>query len=313
MYKKTGQFNPEKKTLKLFLDEYSINDFTFDRAASGIENATLIINLKNKKYALRVYRQSHKSDEDIYMELEFMSLLRRQGLPIPEIFKNKSGSVLTKLQIEGSEWQAILMEYIDGHHADNYTTALIRKLAINQALMHINGIKFAEKNCIGPKLSKLVESEFTHLITKEQLQNPEINSLIQRAKEFEVVLSEDTPYGITHLDYDVENVLVDESEQNIKGILDFDDIKCAPVVVCLAYSLWSVLITTNSFDAVKEYITYYERERKINNKERALIKPVLLFRHYALAALTLLRGELDDEELRTYLRLEKEILEYNFE
>jgi len=303
-YKKTGQFIAKYETVALFLKQYSITNFTYSKAKTGIENTTLIINTHTKKYVLRIYRYEHKSDNDILLELGFMHELELKSLPVPKVYTNIAGELITHESVNGLVWQAILMEYCEGHHADTYTNGLINDFATRQANMHITGIDYASNNSTQQKITELVETEFTHLIPQKSLVVKSKKALIERAGSFKVSLSPDLPYGYSHFDFDVENVLVDDSD-HIKAILDFDDMSYGPLVMCLAYTLWQVLISTDSPEMVEDYIKSYEKIRPLDANEREAIAPIMLFRHYVLASLMQLHNQLVDEELELYLRIEK--------
>lgn len=55
-----GQFPVSHKSLAGILSQYGIEDFAYSVATSGIENTTCIIEVSNKQYALRIYRQAKK-------------------------------------------------------------------------------------------------------------------------------------------------------------------------------------------------------------------------------------------------------------
>ncbi|MEI7522669.1 MAG: phosphotransferase [Candidatus Saccharibacteria bacterium] len=303
-YKKTGQFIAQYETIALFLKQYSITNFTYSKAKKGIENTTLIINTNTKKYVLRIYRYAHKNDDEILLELGFMHELKLRSLPVPTIYSNIAGKLLTHESINGLDWQAILMEFCEGYHADTYTNGLIVDFATRQANMHIAGIDFASNNTTQQKITELVETEFIHLIPQKSLNEKGTKALIERAESFKVSMSLDLPYGYSHFDFDIENVLVDNSD-HIKAILDFDDIRYGPLVMCLAYTLWQVLFSTDSPKMVQDYLKSYEKIRPLDANELMAIAPIMLFRHYVLASLTQIRNELIGEKLERYLKIEK--------
>ncbi len=302
-YKKTGQFLAEHMTVADFLKQYAITDFTFLKAPTGIENTTLIITTKINKYILRIYRYGHKKEDEILLELGFMHKLRSAKLPVPEVILNTSNKLITTRTENGLVWHAILMEFISGHHADNYSPGIIKEFAMNQAKMHLIGIEAASELFPPSKISQLKETEFIHLLPSSSMTNQKIRKLIERARDYRLEFSDKLSFGYSHFDYDIENTLVDD-DNHLKAILDFDDLQYAPVVMCLAYTLWHVLIVTDSPESVRRYINAYESIRSLSNEEKKIIPSIMLFRHYVLASLTLLRGELD-AQLDYYLRLEK--------
>ena len=81
-------FVPSKKNVRGILARYNVPLTRFKHATSGIENLTLMVWSERKKYVLRVYPQKKKSDADILLELDFMSYLRNNGLPLPAIISS---------------------------------------------------------------------------------------------------------------------------------------------------------------------------------------------------------------------------------
>ena len=68
--------------------------------------------------------------------------------------------------------------------------------------------------------------------------------------------------------------------------------------------LGAVLITSDDPETIEEYLKVYQEIRPLSDQELASIAPIMLFRHYVLASLELLRGDLDEENLALYLKYE---------
>lgn len=304
-FTKTTQQSISKEYVATFLSQYNLidQDFNFKPATSGIENTTIIISVASgKNYVLRVYRPDKKTRSDIALEIDFMRQLQDAGLAVPEIYPNKSDDYITSLTYQDTEQHAILMKYVAGHHAESYSHHLISQLAVAQAKIHQIGIHLAGNERLKPTEQTLRETEFTRLATPEMLVDKSIADLIDRAAKYTVTLSSDLSYGYSHFDYDVENVLIDTNE-NIQAILDFDDMHYAPVVKCLAFTLWHILIVHQSPELLAHYIQSYETIRPLKDLEKSYILQIMLSRHYAIGALSLLRGELQND-IDMYLYIE---------
>lgn len=307
-FKKAGQFPTDNEAIKAALKNYAISTFHFDIAESGIENATFIIYSGDGKYVLRVYRYDKKRSA---IEIKFMSYLKLNGIPVPEVFPNYKGNQISNILYENMEWQYILMEFLPGHHAKDYSENLINELATYQAKIHLCGERFAKENPGAKKLKQLRETEFIHLINQEQLKDKEIANLISRGKDYIYNFPAGLPEGYSHFDYDAENILSDDSGK-IAGIIDFDDMQYAPLVMCLAYTMWSVLIVSDDHRAIAKYLHSYNSVRPLSEKEKAAIQPIMLFRHYVIAALKTLSGKMDEGRLAYYLKYERFIKELCF-
>jgi len=304
-YKKTGQFTATKQTLQKIVSLYGYSEFSFTVPDSGIENSTFIIK-STVTFVLRIYRLAKKNDSDILREIDFMQTLRCNDILVPRILRNTSQEHLTKVIIDGKEWSAIAMEYVSGHHPSEYKLRVIDQLASSQAAMHQLGIKYASEVGGKPQL-KLQPGEFTDHIDDSTLKNDHIKALIHRVRGYSVLLDKDLAYGYVHNDFDIENTLFD-SKDNLVSILDFDDLVVAPVVVCLAFSLWSVLFETTNMRSVRNYLATYTQTRKISALEQLYIPRILLFRHYAISSLLVLNGEMDDKHLKICEEIESELL-----
>jgi Ser/Thr protein kinase RdoA (MazF antagonist) len=69
--------------------------------------------------------------------------------------------------------------------------------------------------------------------------------------------------GLSHFDFDIDNVLT--KNDHVTAILDFGDIECMPLVVCLGYTLWDVLCEEGGSPAlVARYLQKYQAVRQLN-------------------------------------------------
>lgn len=305
VYKKAGQFQANKKSLQQFVSDYGHTDFTFTVVDSGIENSTYIIK-SDTTFVLRVYRYAKKSTDDITREVDFMQKLHESGLSVPRVLPNTLGEYISNITIGQNQWSAIAMEYIAGHHPDSYNLVIIDQLAASQGAMHEIGIKYAKQTDEKPSL-QLLPGEFTDHIKDDGIDNVRIKELIGRARAYAVELDDTLTYGYVHNDYDIENTLFNDKDELV-GMLDFDDLIVMPVVVCLAFSLWSLLFETGDMKLVARYISVYAQTRLLTPLELHYIPHILLFRHYAITALLVLRGEIDEATLQTCQEIESQLL-----
>jgi Ser/Thr protein kinase RdoA (MazF antagonist) len=310
-YKKSGQFGADRTAVAAALRPYGITKFAFVAATRGIENTTLIITLPDaSQRVLRVYRLGKKSDADILLELAFMQELREHGLPIPAIAPSQSGELLGHVDAGDEQWQCVLMEYLGGHHTKHYSPVLIEELARYQAHMHQLGAIWATTQPPGtPMISELTETEFVPLVAVSHIPDPALRAFIERAAAYRFALPDDLPHGYSHFDYDSGNVLVDESG-HVTGILDFDDMRYAPLVMCLAYSLWDVRRRNPSSTIDMEaYLHTYQQLRPLTVAERTSLASIMLLRHYAIGALKVLSSSMDAEVLRDFLHIEQRLID----
>src|SRR5437016_11686013 len=128
-------FVPSLKSVRTILARYDLPLTRFEHASSGIENLTLLVWSRRKKYVLRVYPQKKKSDADILLELDFMSHLRNNGLPIPAIVSSSNHQGLVVCELDHKKWQCVLMKHAQGVHPEAFTPALLDHMATSQGQM----------------------------------------------------------------------------------------------------------------------------------------------------------------------------------
>lgn len=277
------QIKADKQTLSAIMENYGLKIRSFSVAGNGIENTTFIINTGSAKFALRVYKKNKKKTSGIQQELDFMQFLYENGLPVPQVFPNTQNKLITQFKNSGTIWNCILMEHMSGTHSPVYSPKLIKDLAVAQAQMHKLGIAYAKHQSHSNKLSaKITDKEFLPNITLGKIKNPEFRQFLERDKRYILQLDKSLPRGFNHNDYDNENTLAVGGQ--LSAILDFDDLSYSPTVLCLGYTLWDVFFESQSLDAMYLYLKEYQKIRKLNRKELAAIKPVMLFRNYVIGA-----------------------------
>lgn len=94
------------------------------------------------------------------------------------------------------------------------------------------------------------------------------------------------PCGDVHLDYDSDNIIVENDK--IKAILDFDDISNQPFILDTANSIWWWLFKNKKEDYEKILSNYFESYQKIRNiteKEYKFLNLFLRMRNLTLICL----------------------------
>jgi len=303
-----NQINLNKEALNTILNIYNIDDFTFELIKEGIANSSAFIQSNNKKYVVRVYAQG-KKDEDTAFEINFQNYLRAHSIPIPVIHKNSSGQGLTIVEIDGKQWQVILMDFVEGKSVTiKPSFDLIAELARMQAKMHLLGIEFAKLNSRPSHLWIDLHDGLASKVENTSIRGQEVKDLIERIKKYSYLLNPDLPYGYNHLDIDFDgNVLTKDNQ--VSGIVDFEDLKYSPIIVCLGYSLWNIL-DDEGLEAMKHYLNEYEKVRPLTSAEYEALPNVVFFRNYVMAIIRLLLWEENTpiEDIHGILKLEKEIL-----
>ena len=221
--------------------------------------------------------------------------MRKFGLnhvPVVKVLKNQSGSYLTKFSnFSEKAWRVILMEYVKGEHLKSSQINLIPTFAKYQAKMHIVADSFERtKNNFLGKMVSWLENE-----SKEALRNIDeaklrreyasisaeiLSEAKRRIKEINAL-----PFGMVHLDYDSDNLIV--SQKQIKAILDFDDISSQPFILDTANSLWWWLFFNPlkiHTKIISLYFKTYNKYRLLSKREKDFLPFFIRMRNITLAA-----------------------------
>jgi Ser/Thr protein kinase RdoA (MazF antagonist) len=274
-------FVPSEKNVRAILARYNLPLTRFEQATSGIENLTLIVWSQRQEYVLRVYPQNKKSDADILLELDFMSQLRQNGLPVPAIIPSADNQPLVICDFGNKKWQSVLMEHAEGVQLTAYTPAVLDDMASLQARMHTIGEKYAKTHNISSERSALRESYVPDDMLKNSTEDSYFRDFLQRVNSFAVEFNDSLPKGLSHFDFDIDNVLT--KDDRVTAILDFGDMECMPLVVCLGYTLWDVLFEQGgSLESMARYLQKYQEVRQLNQSEKEILLQIILFRHYLI-------------------------------
>lgn len=297
---------PSRKNVHAILAHYNLPLTRFLHATHGIENVTLLVWSQRNQYVLRVYPQKKKSDADILLELDFMSHLRKNGLPLPAIISSSDHQPLVVCELDHQKWQCVLMEYAPGTHPEAWTPALLDHMALLQARMHTLGEQYANTHHMKSGRAALRATEVPGELLKHTAQESSLRNILERVKAFVVELDDSLPKGLSHFDFDIENVLT--KNNRVTAILDFGDLECLPLVVCLGYTLWDVLFEKGGSSAlVARYLQTYQAVRQLSQREKAVLREIILFRHYVITTVQIQFGDFSQDDLDKALQQEQEL------
>ncbi len=299
-------FVPSQKHIRAILACYNLPLTRFEHATRGIENLTLFAWSGQKKYVLRVYPQKKKSDADILLELNFMSHLRKHGLPTPAIISSSDNRLLVVCELDHQKWQCVLMEHAQGAHVEAFTPALLDHMAPLQAQMHILGEQYAKTQNIASGRSALQETSVIDELRNNAAHESDLRDFLERVNGFVVELDDSLPKGLSHFDFDIDNVLAQNNR--VTAILDFGDLECLPLVVCLGYTLWDVLFEKGGSPAlVTRYLQKYQEVRQLSRREKETLREIILFRHYVITTVRIHFGDFSQNDLDKALQQEQDL------
>ncbi len=299
-------FVPSQKNVRAILARYNLPLTRFLHTTHGIENLTLLVWSQSNTYVLRVYPQQKKSDAAILLELDFMSHLRKNGLPFPAIISSSDNQPLVVCELADKQWQCVLMEHAQGAHPEAFTPPLLDHMATLQASMHTLGEQYAQTHNIPSARAALRATSVTDELLKNTAQESSLRNFLERVKTFVVELHDSLPKGLSHFDFDIENILT--QHDRVTAILDFGDMECLPLVVCLGYTLWDVLFETGGSPALAaRYLHTYQGVRHLNPSEQEVLREIMLFRHYVITTVQIHFGDFSQHDFDKALQQEQDL------
>src|SRR3989338_55227 len=305
------QIKPSEQIVAGILKEYDLIHRAFKIFPHGIENTSLFILTNKRKYVLRIYRKNRKTVKDIQQELTFMEFLRDANIPVPQVFKNKHGTYVTRYKTSTTLWSCILQEFAQGSHPKKYSLKTIEKLAATQARMHVLGKEFAKRVPAQPYWVHLREKSFSPFIKISKLKSATIKDFVVRAKKCAYALPKNLPIAYNHMDITHDNILV--KNEAVTAVLDFDDACLAPTVICLGYTLWDIIYITRKVQHIFSYLAAYTKHRPLTMLERRTLKDILLFRNYVIGTMEIMFYGEKGNDVKPILKFEKMISELNSE
>ena len=313
---KNIKFDGSKEELTKVFDLYKLSVLDAQCFKGGIINTSFCLKIGDgSKLVLRVYQNGDKSSDAIENELNFMDEMRISGVPVPSIIANIFDKKLTVFKDSADrEWRAIVMVFAEGRHLEPTDFEIIPEFATYQAKMHLvsSGLSKNSESSNFKAMVDWMDKEFNETkskeLTKEIFGKIEgIYSDLKRNIElnFDDILS--LPCGDVHLDYDSDNILVDDDK--IKAILDFDDVSNQPFILDTANSIWWWLFKNKKEDYEKILNSYFESYRKIRDiteKEYKFLNLFLRMRNLTLICLLYVNisGEVNYAEVKKGLILD---------
>lgn len=291
-----AKFTATRSKLRQILSLYAVDLQTSTKIKDGMINSSYFVNDRvGKEYVLRVYQQGNRTDQEITHELAVTELFRSKKIPVPPLVKTPQSQGLVHFQDGGQTWRVVLMHKAAGRHLLISDRAVLPEFAALHAKMHLAAHGQPDQRSTSRKTLKFLRS---WLDEEAQTAKP----LLQEVglwSSFAVILQEvqsyfsdhqtslaKLPAGDCHLDYDSNNVLVEDKK--ITAILDFDDIAWAPFILDCGNSLWWWLYFSDAKDyqtILQTYLESYSQSRTVSDNERRYLLFFIRLRNATLAPL----------------------------
>lgn len=237
-----NKINLENKinSLASFLSEkFGLSNIVIQNLRESSDNFVFLVSSNECKYVARFSKKT--TEQDILFELEFISNLRKNAFPAPEIIPTTSGDNFCLY--EGS-FICVLFRFYEGKSVDKNIPNMMDYVTLageNLGNLHT----LTENMALTMPRNRTILSELERVIEKKGVFISEFNNGELFIKEVEWAISfsrqeNDSKKGIIHNDYRIHNLLFKNSS-TIKVILDFDWSCPGPLIkdVALALVEWS--------------------------------------------------------------------------
>lgn len=256
--------------------------FDFKKINQGLENRNIILEVKKKKYIIRIYNiyqfgQYKRDDENLLYELEFVEYLGKNGVPVPEIIKNKAGKSFIKIKIGRDSYYVAIFKFIEGDMFKELNKEIITEVAKWQARIHNLSVKFTsnrKRPSNGPIDYYKWWSDF--IGSGKKLDNStgeKLEKIMDRLHERvnpETIGKFDS--HLIHSDMHKENLKFESNK--LVGILDFDDCREGIFSEDIAMFLHEILKEGKSFEEIKGnvdvYFNTYSKIRFLTSREKSM-------------------------------------------
>jgi|GEM_PF-788306 Ser/Thr protein kinase RdoA (MazF antagonist) len=224
----------------LFSENYGIKGVSIASLRDSSDNLVFSVSSAKNKYIARFSKKT--TAKDILFELEFVSSLRKNDFPSPEIIPTISQN---KFCLYGNIFVCVLFRFYEGIVIDKNTQNIInytRLAGENLGILHT----ISEKIKIKTPRKRNIITELERAIEKKDIFTSEFNDgnlFIEKIKwaiNFSKKEGNNSPGGIIHNDYRMHNLIFTNSPM-IEVVLDFDWSCPGPFIkdVALALVEWS--------------------------------------------------------------------------
>ena len=270
-------------------DQFNLLTQDWQPVTTGIANTVAVLHTDEGDFFAKYYRSIH-SPNRLKDELALMESLSRE-VPVPELRTSNSNNPFISIDVGTKTHLVTVAEEIRGAHPDNYSSPLIGQLALAHGLMH-------SAITPTPQSAPLDLSKDYNFYKDES--DDQLNGVNRQAGNYLSIVQKVwnvLPSGLVHLDVVKNNILTENDE--LTGIIDFEDTSVAPYVFCLAGTLWDIRQEKGADNL--DYLNYlesYQQARSLEESELNLLESMIYLRGWIALHGTLLTSGKTDTALR---------------
>lgn len=261
------------------IEAYNIENITTRLLLRGVSDTYLVTN-KTPLYVFKVYRNSHRSLNEIQGEVELLNILRKKNAKVSYPISDIEGNYIQKFNTGEGPRYGILFSYAEGKASNNLTMPQVKivgqEMAYNHNITSTIELKFdrPEYTILTTineplKILQLALSEYNFDAGYDYLQ-----SISERIiKAFKSIDTTNFSYGYCHYDYLPKNFHFTEKDEFTLFDFDFagkgflvNDIMSFQVHYFFQI-LYGGMSKSDSDDAMKVFINAYREKRKVSSAE----------------------------------------------
>ena len=248
------------KNLTTILAHFGIKEFTSTPLALGYANENFRIDSSGKTTMIRICKQQPVAN--IEKEIEFMQIIRSQGLKVAYPISNETGSDI----FQSGEFPALMYDFVEGHDAPLNSesrkqiakeVAKLNSIEVPDGFVKPNNLNF--QNCI----------ELEAKLDAAPHQFPDVFAHFRsEMKLLEKYVHLNLPRGFVHGDVFPNNTIFQGNE--LKAIIDFEEFAVETLLFDLAMMVVGFCLNDEGCvdqNAVKELVLGYESIRQLSTSE----------------------------------------------
>lgn len=250
---------------------------------------------------LRIYRPEGKSFDEVRSELEWMSALYDEGLPVPAIVPTRDGMQLLQISTDPHSRPlfCVAFAWAPGcQPADEDLPLWFPRLGELTARFHAHARAWARPSWF-TRVRWDVETTLGHRALwgpwEASVADPEERRQLRRLADVVVARLErfgDAPerFGLVHADLRLANLIVDGDRVTV---LDFDDCGDSWYLYDLAATLTFNEGRPDVDELIASWVEAYRRVEPLSQEDEAEIKTFLMLRRLMLSAYVGLRSDIE--------------------
>ena len=240
------------------------------RVLRASANFVAVVNHAERKYFLRFNHSNERTAEFIEAELRYIRHLASKGIRANRPVRSLSGRYVESVSTEMGVFHAVLFEAAEGVHHELADLDLDGFERWGRALGEVHRASVGYRDLAIPDWTDRAATVRQVLPETEEVILKELEAAEKRLKALQV---SDRNYGITHNDFELDNLLW---EDEAVSVIDFDDCARHWFVMDFACALQDLFEEhSGGFDMAEErfaaFLRGYRSVRMMSDEEIALI------------------------------------------